>query len=66
MSTFEDALFLKKRAIDFLENGKRNLDEGKFNLAAFNLEQSLQLFLKFLIFQKKRRLSKDTFFKIFV
>ncbi|MEM5777145.1 MAG: HEPN domain-containing protein [Candidatus Aenigmatarchaeota archaeon] len=53
MSTFEDALFLKKRAIDFLENGKRNLDEGKFNLAAFNLEQSLQLFLKFLIFQKK-------------
>ncbi|MBU5688101.1 MAG: HEPN domain-containing protein [Candidatus Aenigmarchaeota archaeon] len=53
MSVFEDGLFLKKRAIDFLENGKRNLYEGKFDLAAFNLEQSIQLFLKYLIFQKK-------------
>ncbi|MFH8080577.1 MAG: HEPN domain-containing protein [Candidatus Aenigmatarchaeota archaeon] len=53
MSVFENALFLKKRAIDFLENGKRNFKEGKFDLAAFSLEQSVQLFLKYLIFQKK-------------
>jgi len=53
MSKFDDTLFLKRRAQDFLENGKRNLEEKKFDLAAFNIEQSVQLFLKFVLFQKK-------------
>jgi len=53
MSSFDDSLFLKRRAQGFLENAKRNLEEKNIDLAAFNVEQSVQLFLKFILFQKK-------------
>jgi HEPN domain-containing protein len=53
MSSFDDSLFLKRRAQSFLENAKRNLEENNIDLAAFSVEQSVQLFLKFILFQKK-------------
>jgi HEPN domain-containing protein len=53
MSSFDYSLFLKRRAQGFLENAKRNLEENNIDLAAFSVEQSVQLFLKFILFQKK-------------
>jgi HEPN domain-containing protein len=44
--------FLKKRSIEFYENAKSLFKEGKYNISAFNLEQSCQLFLKYLIAKK--------------
>jgi len=44
--------FLKKRSIEFYENSKSLFKEGKYNISAFNLEQSCQLFLKYLIAKK--------------
>lgn len=44
--------FLQTRAGEFLENAKRLLSEGKYALAAFNFEQSAQLFLKYFLFNK--------------
>jgi len=38
--------FLRRRARGFLENAKDLLSKGAYDLAAFNLEQSLQLLLK--------------------
>jgi len=64
MSNFDNALFLKRRAQDFLENGKRNLEERKIDLAAFNVEQSVQLFLKYILFQKKGDYPKTHSLKI--
>lgn len=45
----KDIQFLKKRSLEFFENALKLFEEGKYNLCAFNLEQSLQLFLKYLI-----------------
>jgi HEPN domain-containing protein len=36
---------LKRNALDFFNEAKRNLNEGKYNLAMFHLEQALQLSL---------------------
>jgi HEPN domain-containing protein len=41
--------FLKKRAQEFWEAGKRFFNEGKYNLSAFHLEQAVQLWIKYLI-----------------
>ena len=41
--------FLKQRAKEFLEEAQRLNKEKKFNLAAFNLEQAVQLWVKYLI-----------------
>jgi HEPN domain-containing protein len=45
----EEVEFLRKRSKEFYENAKNIFKEGKYNLAAFNLEQACQLFLKYLI-----------------
>lgn len=50
--------FLKKRAAEFFENGKDLLIKGKYPLAAFNLGQAAQLYLKYCIFLKIRRYPK--------
>lgn len=44
------AEFLKKRAEEFLENGRENINHQRYNLAAFNLEQACQLYLKYYLF----------------
>lgn len=51
-------IFLKERAQEFLENAKDLIEKESYPLAAFNLEQSAQLFLKYYIFLKIRRYSK--------
>lgn len=52
MGIREEAELLKKRALEFLENAKENLEKKRFDLAAFNAEQSLQLLLKYFLFIK--------------
>lgn len=42
-------IFLKNRAQEFWEEGLRLFNEGKYNLSAFHLEQTIQLWLKYLI-----------------
>ncbi len=37
---------LKARALQFLENARLNVEKGYYDLAVFNCEQSLQLYLK--------------------
>jgi len=45
----ENITFLKNRAQEFWEEGNRLFQEGKYNLSAFNLEQAVQLWIKYLI-----------------
>ena len=42
-----EATIILRRARDFFENALQLFDRGKFDLAAFNLEQALQLLLKY-------------------
>ena len=42
--------FLKKRAGEFLQGVEYYLNRGSYNLAAFNLEQAAQLYLKYYLF----------------
>ncbi len=41
--------FLKRIADNFLKNAEKLLKEGIYNLAAFNVEQAVQLYLKYLL-----------------
>ncbi len=41
--------FLKERAKEFWEEALRLFNEGKYNLSVFNLEQAVQLWIKYLI-----------------
>ncbi|MDK2464468.1 MAG: HEPN domain-containing protein [Candidatus Korarchaeota archaeon] len=41
--------FLRKNADSFYRNARHLLEQGEYNLAAFNLEQSMQLMLKYLL-----------------
>lgn len=45
----EKVKFLKERSKEFYENALELFKKGNYNLSAFNLEQSLQLYLKYLI-----------------
>jgi HEPN domain-containing protein len=44
--------FLKERAREFFEEAKELLKKKRSNLSAFNLEQAIQLFVKYLIGKK--------------
>ncbi len=46
----EDAEILKERALKFLKNAERLLDDGVYDLAAFNLQQFVELYLKYKLF----------------
>ena len=50
--------FLKKRAESFLRNAKDLIKKEEYPLAAFNLEQAAQLYLKYYLFLKLRRYPK--------
>ena len=41
--------FLRKRAQEFFEEAEILLKKGRYNLSAFNLEQAIQLWIKYLI-----------------
>ncbi|MFN4228165.1 MAG: HEPN domain-containing protein [Candidatus Ratteibacteria bacterium] len=49
MNNFE---FLKERAKEFWERGIEDLEKARFNLSAFDFEQAIQLFVKYLIGKK--------------
>lgn len=44
-----DYTFLKNNALSFLKNAKHLYKQGEYNLAAFNIEQAMQLMLKYLL-----------------
>jgi len=44
--------FLKKRAEEFFETANYHLERGQNNLAALDLEQATQLYLKYYLFLK--------------
>lgn len=48
----KEAEFLKERAEEFLTNASFLLQKGTYSLAAFNLEQTAQLYLKYYLFLK--------------
>jgi len=50
--------FLKERAESFLENAKDLIKKEDYPLAAFNLEQSAQLYLKYYLFLRLRKYPK--------
>ena len=50
--------FLKERAESFLENAKDLLKKEDYPLAAFNLDQAAQLYLKYYLFLKLKRYPK--------
>jgi len=50
--------FLKERAESFLENAKDLLKKKDYPLAAFNLDQAAQLYLKYYLFLKLKRYPK--------
>jgi len=52
MMSFEEAEILRERAEDFLRNAERLLEEGVYDLAAFNIEQYCQLILKYKLLVK--------------
>lgn len=49
MTSHKGSDFLKQRAEEFWAEGTRLCREGKYNLAAFHIEQACQLFIKYLI-----------------
>ncbi len=50
--SIKDAEIIKDRAYSFLRNAKRLFEEGEYDLAAFNVEQFSQLFLKYKLLVK--------------
>ena len=56
--------FLKKRAEEFLKAANFSFKEGDFNIAAFDLEQTCQLYLKYYLFLKIRRFPRTHSLKI--
>ena len=44
--------FLRKRAREFFEEAEGLLEKRRYNLSAFNLEQAVQLWVKYLIGKK--------------
>lgn len=58
-----DFEFLRERDKEFWDEGIRLFEEGKYNLSAFNFEQAIQLFLKYLIGKKIGEWPKTHYFK---
>ena len=55
--------FLRKRAEDFLRTSKYHFKEKMYHLVAFDLDQALQLYLKYFLYFKDKTLSAYPFFK---
>ena len=48
--SLEDVNVLKERAIKFLKNAERLFDEKVYDIAAFNVQQFVELYLKYKLF----------------
>lgn len=59
----EESQFLKKRAGEFWERVKEDFQKGRYNLCALDVEQTVQLWLKYLIFLKAGDFPKIHYFK---
>jgi len=53
--------FLKRRAEEFLKIARYSFREGNYNIAAFNLEQVVQLYLKYYLFLRLKDFPKTHF-----
>ena len=58
--SLEDAKILESRAIKFLKNAERLFDEGVYDLAAFNAQQFVELYLKYKLFLAAGEYQKHT------
>ena len=58
--------FLKKRAEEFLKTSEYHFREGMYELTTFDLEQSLQLFLKYTIYLKIEIIHQHILLKAFL
>ncbi len=58
-----DIGFLKERANEFFEEAQELLKKKKYNLSVFNLEQAIQLWIKYLIGKKIGDWPKTHFFQ---
>lgn len=56
--------FLKKRAKEFWERAREDIEKSRFNLAALDIEQAVQLWFKYLIFLKAGDFPKTHYFDI--
>ena len=54
--------FLKKRAIEFWERADEDLQKGRYNLSVLDMEQAVQLWLKYLIYLKAADFPKIHYF----
>ena len=58
--------FLKKRAKEFWERSKEDFEKSRFNLAVLDIEQSIQLWFKYLIFLKAGDFPKTHYFDVLI
>lgn len=58
--------FLKKRAQEFWQRAKEDFQKERFNLCALDIEQTVQLLVKHLIFQKAGDFPKTHYFNILI
>ena len=56
--------FLKKRAREFWERSREDFEKSRFNLTALDIEQAVQLYLKYLIFLKAGDFPKTHYFDV--
>lgn len=54
--------FLKKRAKEFWQRAKEDFQKGRYNLCALDVEQVVQLWIKYLIYQKAGDFPKTHYF----
>ena len=48
----EESQFLKRRAGEFWQRAKEDFQKERYNLAVLDIEQAIQLWVKYLIFLK--------------
>ncbi len=58
----ETGEFLKKRAKEFWQRAEEDFEKSRFNLAALDIEQAIQLWLKYLIYLKAGDFPKTHYF----
>lgn len=58
----EETSFLKKRAKEFWERAREDFQKGRYNLCALDVEQAVQLWLKYLIFLQAGDFPKTHYF----
>lgn len=62
----EESQFLKRRAGEFWQRAKEDFQKERYNLAVLDIEQAIQLWVKYLIFLKAGDFPKTHYFNILV